>query len=117
MRLSPTCICLVELHVERLSALVQQQRRRPVDERARERNALLLAAGELLRPSPLETLERHDAEDLADAVPVLAARHAHDLQPANATLSWTDMCGNSAYCWNTMFNGRLLGPIAVTSRP
>ena len=34
-----------------------------------------------------------------------------------ATLSWTDMCGKSAYCWNTMFSGRLFGAIAVTSRP
>ena len=51
---------LAKLHVERAERLVEEQRRRPVDERPRERDALLLAAGELPRPPPLEPLELDD---------------------------------------------------------
>ena len=40
---------LAELEVERAERLVEQQHRGPVDERARERHALLLAARELAR--------------------------------------------------------------------
>ena len=38
---------LAQAQVERAERLVEQQRARPVDERAGERHALLLAAGEL----------------------------------------------------------------------
>ena len=34
-----------------------------------------------MRPAPLETFERDDAEDLADAVAVLPPRHALHLEP------------------------------------
>ena len=40
---------LPELAVERAERLVEEQHRRPVDEGAGERHALLLAAGELAR--------------------------------------------------------------------
>ena len=40
---------LAELRVECCERLVEQQHRRMRDERARDRNALLLAAGELVR--------------------------------------------------------------------
>ena len=45
---------LAQLHVERAERLVEQQRGGPVDERARERDPLLLAARELPRPPALE---------------------------------------------------------------
>ena len=43
-----------QAQVERAERLVEQQRPRPVDERAGERDALLLAAGELRRLALLE---------------------------------------------------------------
>ena len=63
---------LAQLHVERAERLVEQQRRGPVDERARERDALLLAARELARPPALEPFELDDAQDLVHALAVLA---------------------------------------------
>ena len=59
---------LAELQVERAERLVEQQRRGPVDERAGERDALLLAAGELAGPALLEPLEAHGADGLGDAL-------------------------------------------------
>ncbi len=58
---------LAQLDVERAERLVEEQRGRPVDESARQRDALLLAAGELPRPAALEAFERDDAQQLADA--------------------------------------------------
>ena len=59
---------LAQLDVEGAERLVEEQRRRPVDERACERDALLLAAGELPRPPPLEALEPDDVQDLEDSL-------------------------------------------------
>ena len=39
------------------------------------------------------------------------------LRGPNATLSNTDMCGNSAYCWNTVLTWRLYGGVLETSLP
>ena len=55
---------LAQLHVERPQRLVEEQRRRPVDERPRERDPLLLATRELARAPLLQTLECDDAEHL-----------------------------------------------------
>ena len=59
---------LAELQVERAERLVEQQRRGPVDERAGEGDALLLAARELAGPALLEALEPHGADGLGDAL-------------------------------------------------
>jgi len=72
---------LAQLHVERAERFVEQERGRPVDERARERDALLLTARELPWPPALVALERHDAEDLGHPLPVVRARDAPHLQP------------------------------------
>ncbi len=72
---------LAQLHVERAERLVEEQRGRPVDERARERDALLLAAGELPRPPSLQALESDDIEELEHPLAALAARHPLQLQP------------------------------------
>ncbi len=48
---------LAELEVERAERLVEQQHGRAVDERARDRDPLLLAAGELARQPVAELLE------------------------------------------------------------
>ena len=39
------------------------------------------------------------------------------LRSPNATLSNTLMCGNSAYCWNTVLTLRLYGGVFDTSSP
>ena len=53
---------LAQLEVERAQRLVEQQRRGFVDERAREGDALLLAARELRRLALLHALEAHRAQ-------------------------------------------------------
>ena len=70
---------LAQLQVERAERLVEQQHGRAVDERARERDALLLAAGELARPrllapAQLDELERlrHARADLVRRPPCAA---------------------------------------------
>ncbi len=55
---------LAQAGVERPERLVQEQHPGPQHERARERDALLLAAGELVRLSPLEAGELHELEHL-----------------------------------------------------
>jgi hypothetical protein len=51
--LSSTCNLLAQLQVERAERLVEEQHRGVVDERAGQRDALLLAAGELARAGAL----------------------------------------------------------------
>ena len=67
---------LAELEVERAERLVEQQHLRRVHERPRERDALLLAAGELPRLPLLVALERDQAQDLAHAALQLRAADA-----------------------------------------
>ena len=59
---------LAQLAVERGERLVAQQHARPDHDRARQRDALLLAAGELRRTAILVALERDLAQRLADAL-------------------------------------------------
>ena len=63
-----------ELEVERAQRLVEQQDVRPVRQRPRERDALLLAAGELVRLALLVAVEPHQRERVADAAPDLVLR-------------------------------------------
>ena len=51
-----------ELEVERTERLVEQQHRGPVHERARERDALALAARQLLRPRAFAAAQLHELE-------------------------------------------------------
>ena len=78
---------LAQLHVERAERLVEQERSRPVDERPRERDALLLAAGELPRPPALEPFELDDPQQLVDAARGARARGTPLTLSPNATLS------------------------------
>src|SRR6478609_7296492 len=55
-----------QAQVERAQRLVEEQRARVVHERARQRDALLLAAGQLLRAPAAEAGELDEVEDLAD---------------------------------------------------
>ena len=65
---------LAQLEVERPERLVEQQHARAVDERAGERHALALAAGELARPAVLVAAQAHHPERLGDAPAALVAR-------------------------------------------
>ena len=67
---------LAELEIERAERLVEQQHRRPVDDRARQADALALAAGELCRPALAVRLEPHHAQRLLHPHGDLGARHA-----------------------------------------
>ena len=64
---------LAQLQVERAERLVEQQHLRPVDDRARERDALALAAGELRGLAVAESGEPHQLEHLVDALPAARA--------------------------------------------
>jgi len=57
---------LAQLLVERGERLIEQQQLRALDERARERDALALTAGELVRLARAQPPHLHDVEDLAD---------------------------------------------------
>ena len=86
---------LAQLEVERGQRLVEQQRTRPVDQCPRQRDALLLAAGQFPRTAVGLALELDQFEHLVDPRADLCL--GDDLRRSpNATLSNTDMCGNSA---------------------
>ena len=72
---------LAQLQVERAERLVEQQRLRPVDDRAGERDALALAAGELPRLAAAVALEPHERERLARAPAPLGPRHLLHAEP------------------------------------
>ena len=72
---------LAQLQVERAERLVEQERLRPVHDRARERDALALAAGELRRLAAAVALEPDERERLAGAPPPLGARHLLHAEP------------------------------------
>ena len=86
---------LAQLEVERAERLVEQERLRPVHDRARERHALALAAGELRRLAAAVAVEPDERERLAGALPPLA-RGTFLTRSPYSTLSWTVMCGKSA---------------------
>ena len=70
-----------QLDVESAERLVEQQGRGAVDERPRERDALLLPTGQLLWLALLHPGQRDDLEDLGDAVALLALSDLLQLQP------------------------------------
>jgi hypothetical protein len=72
---------LAQLEVERAERLVEEEDPRVVDERPRQGNPLLLAAGELVRLAVLVAGELDEVEHLADATPHLVVR---DLPPAQS---------------------------------
>ena len=77
---------LAELQVERAQRLVEQEHLRAVDQRARERHALLLTAGQLARLALVEPFEPDDAEQLARPSLELILRHLLPAEPERDVL-------------------------------
>ena len=67
MRFSSSCIDLAQLQVQGAEGLVEQQGLGQVDQGAGERDALLLAAGELVRLALRHVGQAHDLEQLHHA--------------------------------------------------
>jgi hypothetical protein len=65
-----------QLLVERTQGFVEQQQFGPFDQRARERHALLLAAGQLVRFALGEAAELHEFQHGGDALGDFHLRHA-----------------------------------------
>ena len=86
---------LAQLLVERRERLVEQQHARTLDQRARERDALALAAGELVRLARAKPSSRTSASISATRAAISAFGSPSCLSP-NATLPATVRCGNSA---------------------
>ena len=84
-----------QVFVERGQRLVEQQHARIGDQRARQRHALLLAAGELGRQPVGEALELHLGQS-SRALAWRSARPAPRILSAKATLSSTLRWGNRA---------------------
>ena len=87
MRRSSCCIRLPELEIERAERLVQKQHLGPHDEGAGERDALLLAAGELVDPTVGQLFEAHQADDLAHPLVDLGAVDLRDAEPVSDVLA------------------------------
>ena len=96
----PATQLLAHLGVERAERLVEQQHARLDGERARQRNALALAAGELVRiaiaePVELDQLQAGDARASLMSASLGRSRRGRTRRP-KATLSNTVMWRNSA---------------------
>ena len=95
----PAAQLLAHLGIERAERLVEQQHARADGERARERDALALAAGKLRRIAVGEPAELHELEQLAHAAADLglgrALARGFTRRP-KATFSNTVMWRNSA---------------------
>ena len=96
------------LRVERRERLVEQQHARAGDERAGERDALLLAARELVGDSGRRGARGRRARGLSAARRGARPRATLRIRSPNSTFSSTVRCGNSEYDWKTMPMSRLL---------
>jgi hypothetical protein len=72
---------LAQLGVEGAQGLVQQQHRRVEDQRPGQRDPLLLAAGQLGRPPPLQPLQLDQDQGLGDPPLGLGLAHVLEAQP------------------------------------
>ena len=87
---------LAQAQVERAERLVEEQRARPVDERAGERHALLLAAGQLGRLALAEVAELDEVERLVRCALRTSSLLTLRRSRPNETFFSTLRCGNSA---------------------
>ena len=77
--------------IEVRQRLVEQQYARPEDDRARQRDALLLAAGELVRLLALVAAEPHELQNFADGTRDLRPRVFLDAKPIGHVLEYGEM--------------------------
>ena len=87
---------LAELEVERAERLVEQEDLGPVDERPGERDALLLAARQLVRLAPAEVGRGGRARAPRRRAALTSGSLTLWRRSPNAMLSWTLRCGNRA---------------------
>ncbi len=80
-----------QLLVERGQRFVEQQHLRAARQRARQRHALLLAAGELIGLSFLEALELDQRDQFGHAAIDLGTRHARALQAEGDVVAHAEM--------------------------
>ena len=95
MRLQLDLELAPQLGVEGAEWLVEEQHRRGEHERTRERDALLLAARELVRPALSEAAEPDELERLGDAAAPSSFETSLKRSP-KPTFCSTERCGNSA---------------------
>jgi hypothetical protein len=82
----PRAELLPDTGVEGAERLVEEEDPRLDRERARERHALALAAGELRRVAVREAVELHESQELVDARSYLALRATPNLEPEGDVL-------------------------------
>ena len=87
---------LAQAQVERAERLVEQQRARAVDQRAGERDALRLAAGELAGLALGQVAELHELQRVADALARPPPWRPSCARARTPTFFSTVRCGNSA---------------------
>ena len=85
--------------VERAERLVVEHHRRVGGERARDADALLHAAGELVGERVLDVLEPDESEHLAGALASRSAFATPWISSPKATFSTTRRCASSPKCW------------------
>ena len=90
------------LRVEVAGGLVGDQQHRPVDERAGDRDALLLTAGELAGQAVLLAVQADELEHLGHDRARSRARDLPMTSSANATFSATVLFGSSRKSWKTV---------------
>ena len=92
------------VRVEVAGGLVRQQRQRPVDEGAGDRDPLLLAAGQLVGQPLCLPFQADQLEDLGNDL-LIVARDRPITSRANPTLSSTVLLGSSRKSWKTQPTG------------
>ena len=100
-----------------LKRLIEQQDVRLGDERARQGDALLLAAGQLAWPALLHAGQPDELHHVADAATSRVCPSTPRMRRPKATLSPMDMCGKSSGFWKTMATLRLSAGMSTTDRP
>ena len=103
--------------VEVAERLVEQDRLRARDEHAGERDALLLAAGELARLAVRHRAEADHLDRVARLVFSRAALSMPRILRPKATFWRTLRCGKRAKCWKTVVTGRLAGGTPFSTSP
>ncbi len=109
--------CHAHLRVECGERLVEQQHARLDRERARERDALLHAARELVRIALAGVPEPDELEQLSDPLAPVGLRLADRIRSPYSTFCSAVMFGKRLYAWKTMPMSRLFGGVRVRSFP